>query len=119
LTEFGLHRKEAAAMVETWRDSWFEPGSRLFYIMPRKRVDELLPLRIAPEPSAIARVFVGRMELLAPWVRESMRAGAHRQFGRFAAPFLGEMVRAGEGARDLSMAPAQLLQGWEGTHCVE
>src|SRR5262249_40442320 len=28
LTEAGLYPKEAAAMVETWRDSWFEEGAR-------------------------------------------------------------------------------------------
>ncbi len=28
----GLYPKEASAMVETWRDSWFEEGTRLFYV---------------------------------------------------------------------------------------
>jgi hypothetical protein len=36
LVEFGLYRKEAEPMVETWRDSWFEEGIRLFYIVPRE-----------------------------------------------------------------------------------
>src|SRR5262249_28718099 len=26
----GLYEKEAKAMIETWRDSWFEEGTRLF-----------------------------------------------------------------------------------------
>ena len=29
----GLFPREAHAMVETWRDSWFEEGSRLIYIV--------------------------------------------------------------------------------------
>jgi len=39
LTEMGLYSKEAHAMVETWRDSWFEEGLRVFYILPRSKVD--------------------------------------------------------------------------------
>ncbi len=31
----GLYQDEAQAMLETWRDSWFEEGSRLLYIVPR------------------------------------------------------------------------------------
>ena len=30
----GLYQDEAHAMVETWRGSWFEEGSRLLYIVP-------------------------------------------------------------------------------------
>ena len=35
-------------MIETWRDSWFEEGLRVFYIVPRARVDFDLPLSISP-----------------------------------------------------------------------
>ena len=66
LVDQGLLPKEAQAMVETWRDSWFEEGARLIYIMPAASVDEVLPLRIDPAPSRTARVFVGRIELLTP-----------------------------------------------------
>ena len=48
LTEFGLYRKEALAMVETWQDSWFEEGMRVFYIVPRAMVDRVLPLEVNP-----------------------------------------------------------------------
>jgi hypothetical protein len=34
LADQGLHPDEAHAMVQTWRDSWFEEGSRLIYIVP-------------------------------------------------------------------------------------
>jgi len=66
LVEQGLFLKEAQAMVETWRDSWFEEGARLIYIMPSRAVDAILPLRVAPAASNIARVFVGRIELVTP-----------------------------------------------------
>src|SRR5438132_371630 len=60
---YGLYPKEAAAMVDTWRDSWFEPGSRLFYVAPRQAVDAILPLNVTPAPGSVVRVFVGRIEL--------------------------------------------------------
>ncbi len=60
----GLYPKEAAAMVATWRDSWFEEGARLFYIMPSRSVDQILPLTMTPKPESVTRVFVGRMELV-------------------------------------------------------
>jgi hypothetical protein len=40
----GLYQDEAHAMVETWRHSWFEEGSRLLYLVPRQFVDAVLPL---------------------------------------------------------------------------
>src|SRR5262249_28016280 len=45
LVEHGLYEKEATAMVKTWRDSWFEEGLRVFYIMPRQATDTILPIR--------------------------------------------------------------------------
>jgi len=60
----GLYVKEAKAMIATWRDSWFEDGTRLFYIVPPSTVDAVLPLTVTPKPKAIARVFVGRAELI-------------------------------------------------------
>ena len=51
-------------MVETWRDSWFEEGTRLIYIVPSRAVDAFLPLHVDPAPSQLARVFVGRIELI-------------------------------------------------------
>jgi hypothetical protein len=66
LTKHGLYPKEARAMVNTWRDSWFEEGTRLFYIVSRKTIDAILPLDINPIPSEVIRVFVGRIELMTP-----------------------------------------------------
>ena len=62
----GLFPKEAAAMVETWRDSWFEEGTRVLYLVPPRAVDAILPLRISPAPEQVARVFVGRMDVVTP-----------------------------------------------------
>jgi len=47
----GLYHDEARAMVETWRNSWFEEGSRLLYIVPAEFVNEVLPLSINPAPA--------------------------------------------------------------------
>ena len=62
----GLYPKEASAMVETWSDDWFDDGTRVFYVVPQAEVDAMLPLQIVPKPAAVARVFVGRMEIITP-----------------------------------------------------
>jgi hypothetical protein len=89
----GLFRDEASAMIETWRDSWFEEGSRLFYIVPRAWLDSILPLSIEPAPSKLVRAFVGRIELVTPATERSIdqalasRDGAAlREYGRFLYP---------------------------------
>lgn len=61
-------------MVETWRDTWFAPGTRIFYLVPRAMVDGVLPLEIDPQPLDITRVFVGRMELSASAVQTTRAA---------------------------------------------
>lgn len=102
LVAAGLYEKEAAAMIETWRDSWFEAGMRVFYIMPRAQVDSVLPLTIAPTPSDVARVFVGRVEVLSPWTERQISEANQRQdiaalkkFGRFLEPFAAQMRLSG------------------------
>jgi hypothetical protein len=101
LTGLGLYPKEARAMVETWADSWFTEGSRVLYIVPRATVDSLLPLTIAPAPVEIQRVFVGRVEVLSPRTKETLkhalRAGDGETltaFGRFLEPFFAQIQRA-------------------------
>ena len=69
----GLYPEEASAMIETWRDSWFETGTRLFYIVPRPAIEAILPLEIDPMPAAVARVFVGRMELVTPATKKEVK----------------------------------------------
>jgi hypothetical protein len=89
----GLYRDEAHAMVETWKDSWFEEGSRLIYIVPSGFVDKVLPLTIDPVPGQIVRVFVGRIEIVTPATAMAVRtAQAHNdeatldKYGRFLEP---------------------------------
>lgn len=62
----GLYPDEARAMLETWKDAWFEEGTRLLYIVPRPFVDRVLPLKITPTPANVTRVFVGRLEVVSP-----------------------------------------------------
>ncbi|MEW6304309.1 MAG: hypothetical protein AB1705_12600 [Verrucomicrobiota bacterium] len=65
LTKEGLFPKEAESMVKTWHDSWFEEtGLRVLYVIPGAATDKLLPLRLEPQPKQIARVFVGRTEVI-------------------------------------------------------
>jgi hypothetical protein len=115
LSEFGLYPKEAAAMVETWRDSWFEEGMRLFYIVPRATVDSLLPLEVRPAAATTARVFVGRVEVLSPVMRETIVSAlstgdvpALRRYGRFLDVFMGMINR--KGAVVQSPAAARFLR---------
>ena len=89
----GLYPREAAAMLETWRDSWFEDGTRVFYIVPPKAVDAILPLTVNPVPASIARVFVGRMEVLTPNVQQTVESAIARndaatleRYARFLGP---------------------------------
>ena len=87
-------------MVETWRDSWFEEGSRLIYIVPSRAIDAFLPLQVEPAPSQTARVFVGRIELITPEttsaVEEAMAKSdwsAIDRYGRFLDPILTRICR--------------------------
>jgi hypothetical protein len=99
LVAHGLYLKEARAMVETWRDSWFEEGTRLFYIAPRSAVDAILPLDVNPVPSDVVRVFVGRIEILAESrIREVENAlrnsdrGTLGLYGRFLEPMAKQIL---------------------------
>jgi hypothetical protein len=89
----GLYPKEARAMIETWRDSWFEEGTRLFYIVPSGTIDSVLPLDIQPAPVQTARVFVGRMEIITPAIQDEVKNAITtnyrrtlEKYGRFLEP---------------------------------
>src|SRR5580704_14103307 len=95
----GLYQDEAQAMFETWRDSWFEEGSRLLYIVPRQFVDSVLPLSISPVPAKTVRVFVGRLELVTPAtqraVEQAFATHDHAtlsRYNRFLVPILESMI---------------------------
>ena len=91
----GLYRDEAHAMIKTWKDSWFEEGSRLIYIVPRGFIDNVLPLTIDPAPGQIVRVFVGRLEIITPATAMAVKTAVARNdevilnnYGRFLEPIL-------------------------------
>src|SRR5262245_35896252 len=74
LEKEGLYPREAAAMVNTWKDSWFtEEGTRVLYVLPRGWTDATLPLQLDPAPSSLVRVMVGRAEILAPDIEQGLR----------------------------------------------
>ena len=98
-------------MVKTWRDSWFEEGLRVFYLVPRQATDEILPLTIDPKPDQVVRVLVGRAEIITPeqerqmtdLVRKMGSASASarsdaqtelKKLGRFAEPTLRRILPA-------------------------
>lgn len=109
LVRSGLYEKEAAAMIKTWRSSWFEEGLRVFYILPRAATDAVLPITIDPRPAELVRVLVGRTEVLtpemeksvqtqvrmlgdpSPGVREAARQNI-RKYGRFSEPILKRIL---------------------------
>jgi len=96
-------------MIKTWRNSWFEEGMRVLYILPRGITDSTLPLQIDPQPKELARVLVGRTEVItpemekavklqvsmlnddSPKVREQARL-AIQKLGRFYEPILKRIV---------------------------
>jgi hypothetical protein len=95
LMEQGLYPDEACAMLETWKDSWFEEGTRLLYVVPNSVVNRVLPLSISPAPREITRVFVGRLELVSVRTRmaieEALAKGDETtlaRYHRFLEPML-------------------------------
>jgi hypothetical protein len=110
----GLYQDEAHAMVETWRSSWFEEGSRVLYLVPTEFVNGVLPLSIHPAPERTVRVFVGRLELVTPATERAVEralathdGSALGKYGRFLEPIL-EMMKNKEpnaaGAKQLQEA---------------
>ena len=121
LVDSGLYPAEAAAMLATWGDSWFEEGTRIFYIVPRSAVDATLPLDISPTPASIVRVFVGRVELISPATRNAVKAallardrGVLEKYGRFLQP-IGARLVAESGASErlgLETALKEMSDKW-------
>jgi len=116
LVRQGLYEKEAKAMIETWKDSWFEEGVRVFYVLPREATDEILPLTVEPRPKETVRVLVGRAEVITPEmekdvkkqvgllrsesakVREDAREYL-KKYGRFYEPILKSLLESEADAR--------------------
>lgn len=73
LRKAGLFADEATAMLETWRRAYFlSPGRRLFYIVPRRWVEQVLPLEIGV-PAEVKRVMMGRIELVTEEQRQVLQ----------------------------------------------
>ena len=125
LVAHGLYPREAKAMVDSWRGSWFEQGTRLFYILSGEAVDAILPLQINPMPVEVKRVFVGRLEIATPETLREVRVALETgdsarlaQYGRFLNPIgkqlllsLPEAERAAIGRR-LESANARWTATW-------
>lgn len=127
----GLYANEADAMIKTWDDSWFaEQGVRMLYLLPRPWADRVLPLSLKPEPREVARVMVGRAEMLTPKMEKAFTQEVERYrdgddaakavavtnarslaLGRFAEPAVRRLCLADPTNRDFSNAAWQLLSG--------
>ena len=98
-------------MIETWKDSWFEEGLRVFYVLTRKSTDKILPLNVEPQPKEIVRVMVGRTEIITPEMEQDVRkqvgflrsnspkireqAQANlKKYGRFYEPILKNLLES-------------------------
>jgi hypothetical protein len=116
LVSQGLYPKEAKAMIKTWKDSWFEEGLRVFYVLPQMTTGQILPLKVEPKPKEIIRVLVGRTEVITPEMTNDVkkqvsllrsasprvRAAARKnlkEYGRFYEPILREMLAAEKNAK--------------------
>jgi hypothetical protein len=98
----GLYPREAAAMIETWKDSWFEEGTRVIWLAPSAMTESVLPLSVTPQPFQTVRVFVGRTEVLSPATRTELSAALAEgnlpvleKYGRFIEPFLRQISPLG------------------------
>jgi hypothetical protein len=82
LASQGLYAREASAMVNTWKDSWFaEDGLRVLYVLPRAWTDRTLPLAVTPAPRELVRVMVGRAEVLAPTAQQQLSTAISQATG--------------------------------------
>lgn len=121
----GLYQREATAMVNTWKDSWFaEDGVRVLYVLPRTWTDQTLPMDINPKPKELVRVMVGRAELITPEIETQLTTELTqaqqgdpeaareihtmvKKLGRFAHPVFDravDRIHAGGEQRDKLMA---------------
>src|SRR5205807_2731826 len=111
LVAAGLYEKEADAMIKTWRNSWFEEGMRVFYVLPRQTIDAVLPITIEPRPAELVRVLVGRAEVITPEMEKSVQRQVSmlgdsspavresamqtiRKYGRFSEPILKRILES-------------------------
>ena len=130
LVREGLYEREAAAMVKTWDDSWLaEPGVRVLYTLSRAWTDRMLPLQLTPAPREVARVMVGRAEVITPQMELSLLQETKRYvegdeaaraqavvsvrrlgLGRFLESAMTRLIVRGPKSRDFSARSWELLE---------
>jgi hypothetical protein len=111
LVASGLYQKEARAMVNTWKGSYFRTdGVRVLFVLPQSWTDRFIPMRVTPAPDQLVRVMVGRVELLdaererraETAIRDLASQGADvrerafallRAEGRYVEPIVRRVVR--------------------------
>lgn len=124
----GMYEKEARAMVNTWRSSWFgEEGTRLLYLLPQSLTDKMIPLKVTPAPDRVVRTMVGRLEILTPQVEKNIEnlliqlaspmpaerdaaMASIAKFGRFAEPALQRVSRLSDDPEIKARAKELLLK---------
>ncbi len=95
----GLNPDEAAAMLAAWNESYFQnPGLRVFYLLPQKWTDQVLPLKLSATDSNVqfttVRTMLGRVEMVSPEheaLFKKLRGGdqtALARMGRFRGSIL-------------------------------
>ena len=127
LVESGLYEKEARAMVNTWKTSYFKTdGVRVLFVLPQSWTDRFIPMRITPAPEQLVRVMVGRIELLSAerqkraeravsllaspdasdreWAFETLRSE-----GRYVEPIVRRTLRTSTDERVRALANRLLL----------
>ncbi len=122
LVSSGLYDDEARAMLDTWEHTWFEDGLRVLYVVPHDNVETWMPLTVTPAPKSLARVLIGRVEVLTPEIQADIRSllhgGAPEQtaslfrahYPRLAQPALQRLSQEGDPA---AAAVLGLLQAFE------
>lgn len=127
LVDCGLYPKEARAMVNTWRSSYFQTdGLRVLFVLPERWTDEFIPMTVWPKPNERVRVMVGRLEVLTPErerqaeqavrdlgsddakVRESAFAYLRKQ-GRYVEPIVRRVSRTTQDPRVRALCARLLL----------
>jgi len=71
LVSEGLYQREAQAMVNTWRDSWFEEdGLRVLYTLPREWTDRTLRSRWILNLAKLSASWLAALRCLLPHRKE-------------------------------------------------
>lgn len=69
----GLYKEEAARVTEIWTREFFRTdGHRMLALLPREKIDALLPLSIDPAPDELVRVLIVHVECLTPADRDAV-----------------------------------------------